>query len=96
MSTTTFSSDPRDIVLAAERIYAAKFQKDFEARYPDQFAVVDVDSASAVVAQYPEDAIEKAHQAFDHGALHLIRIGSASAFSMSFLAPRDAGLARVL
>ena len=96
MSTANSSPDPRNIALAAERIYATKFQQEFETKYPDQFAVVDVDSAEAVVAPYPEDAVEKANKAFDHGTLHLIRIGSASAFTMSFLAPRDAGLAGIL
>lgn len=89
-------TDPRDVVIAAERIYASKYQAEFETKYPDQFAVVDIESAQAVVAKYPEDAIQKARKAFSHGILHLIRIGSPSAFHMSFLAPRDAGLARVL
>ena len=88
-------TDPTDAVVEGERIYAQRFQSEFESRFGGQFAVVDIQSAQAVVAEFPEAALEKARTKFPGGVFHLIRIGSRSAFHMSFFAPRDAGLARL-
>ncbi|MDB5956730.1 hypothetical protein [Ramlibacter sp.] len=96
MSPPITASELVDIVRKGDRIYADRYQQQFEAKYPDQFAVIEVSSGAAFVAQFPEEAIAKAQAAVSQGSLHLIRIGAPSAFQLSYFSPENAGLARVL
>jgi hypothetical protein len=90
-------SDLKKVVREGERIYAEKYKEKYEAAFSDQFAAIEINSGKAFVAQYPEDAIEKARTQIKGGVVHLVRIGSPSAYQVSFfLASEDAELARVL
>lgn len=95
MSAFAELDDPRTLAITGERIYAERYKEEFEGNYPGQFAAIDIGTSRAFVAEYPEDAIEKARAAIGDGLLHLVRIGSASAYRMSFFfASEDAGVAR--
>lgn len=90
-------SDLRQVVTDGERIYAQRYKSKYEQRFPDQFAAIDVQSGRAFVAEFPENAIEQARSTLKNPVLHLVRIGSPSAYQVSFfLASDDADLARVL
>lgn len=95
MNTHVTASQLRDVVQRGERIYAEKYQQQYESQYPDHYIVIEVNSGAAFLAQYPEDAIAKAQGAVQNGALHLIRIGAPSAYQLSYFSD-DADLAWVL
>lgn len=75
-------SNPRDVAKEGERIYAEKYKAEFEKQFSGQFAAIDVISQEAFRAEFPEDAIRRAQDANKGGHLHLIRIGSSSAFQV--------------
>jgi hypothetical protein len=80
---TTFSN-PQALAERGEKIYQAKFKKDFEAKYDGQFVVIDVKSEAAYVGKTPEAAYEAATKAAPNGLFHLIKVGSAGAFRVSY------------
>lgn len=75
---------PQEIVEAGERIYNERFKKDLEAQNSGQFAAIDVLGARVYVAQFPEEALEKARKEAPTGLFHLIKIGSTGAFRVSY------------
>lgn len=96
MTAVSFSS-PTAIAAEGERIYQECFKRDYEARFADQFAAIDVRSGKAYVAPYAEDAIDKALASCSAALLHLVQVGAPSAYSMAFfMSGEDADLARPL
>ena len=90
-------SDLKRVVAEGERIYAENYKQKYEASFADQFAAIDINSGKAFVARYPEDAIEKARAQYRNAVVHLVRIGSPSAYQVSFFfASEDADLARAI
>jgi hypothetical protein len=95
--TTNHESDLEQNVIEGERIYANVYQRSFESKYQGQFAAVDVKSGAAYVAQYPEQAIEKAMNSHSDASLHLVCIGSPSAFNAGLMMScADDDLARIV
>lgn len=95
MTAVTTLDDPGAVALEGERIYELRYRSDFECRFPDQFAAIDVQSGQAFVGPFPEDAMRHAISSGGERVLHLIRIGSPSAYRMSFfLGSASADLAR--
>lgn len=76
--------DPEMIASAGERIYAERYKDAFEKKYADQFVAIDVNTEQAFIAPFAEDAIEKALTDAAGCTLHLVRVGAASAYEMSF------------
>lgn len=76
-------SDPKSIAAAGERIYEEKYRREFEGKYQGKFVAIDVLSEGAYIAEFPEDALEKAKNASPKGIFHLIRVGSTGAFKVS-------------
>jgi hypothetical protein len=72
------------ITEAGQRIYASRYQKEFEKAYPNQFAVIDVTTEMAYVASTADEALKKAETASPEGKYFLIRVGSAGAFKVSY------------
>jgi hypothetical protein len=77
-------TNPQEIAEAGRKIYADKYQADYERRYPGQFVAIDVESEEAFVAQQPEEAVKRAREALPQSLLHLIKIGSSGAFRVSY------------
>ena len=97
MSVFAGIDDPRTVAEDGERIYDERYRDAYEAQYAGQFAAIDVKSGRAVVSEYPEVAIEQARTSMPGCVLHLVRIGSPSAYRMSFFfASEDAGLVRAI
>jgi hypothetical protein len=82
-------SNPRALAELGEKIYQNKFKKDFEAKYDGQFVVIDVKSESAYVGKTPEDAYEAATKVDPNGLFHLVKVGSAGAFRVSYTTHGD-------
>lgn len=91
MTVITERDDLQEIVKAGERIYEQKFKASYEAKFPDQYLVIDIDTEEAVIGEYAEDAVITASKRFGSHRQHLIRIGSSSAVQLGFFVP-NAGL----
>ncbi len=76
--------DPQEVAEKGEAIYAAKFQKSYEAEKTGQFVAIDVLTERAYVAPQPEEALDLARSSAPDGVFHLIKIGSEGAFRVSY------------
>jgi hypothetical protein len=75
---------PEKIAEAGELIYAERYQAQLDPDQRGHFIAVDVTSGEGYVADYPEQALQKARTASPSGIFHLIRIGAPGAFRVSF------------
>lgn len=82
---------PERIAEAGEKLYNERHRKELEATSRNKFAAIDVLTGQAYVADFPEQALEKARKEAPAGVFHLIRIGAPGAFKVSFGSgsPRD-------
>lgn len=84
MTNSNLSLDrPQQLAERGERIYATRYRDSFERQFAGQFVAIDVISGNAAVAEFPEEALEKALDSFPNPLLHLICIGESSAFAIS-------------
>jgi hypothetical protein len=95
MTATTEQDELQQIVKAGEQIYAQKYKAQYETNFPDQYAVIDIDTEEAIVGEYAEDAVLNARKRFGSHRQHLIRIGSTSTVQLGSFFP-DASLAWAL
>jgi hypothetical protein len=77
--------NPQEITSKGSKIYAVRYQSDFERRHAGNFAVIDIETEEAYVDQFPETALNRARSAHPTGTFYLIRIGSRGAFKLSRL-----------
>jgi hypothetical protein len=80
---TTFSN-PQALAELGEKIYRDKYKADYEANHDGQFVVIDVKTGAAYLGPTPEAAYEAATKAAANGLFHLIKVGSAGAFRVSY------------
>ena len=74
---------PERIAEAGERIYAERHKARLEAESRGYFAAINVLTGEVYVAQFPEQALEKARKAAPNGVFHLIRVGAPGTFKVS-------------
>lgn len=77
---------PKAIADLGEKIYQERHRAAFEAEHMGQFVVIDVTTEKAYVAQTAEGAYEMARRAAPGGLFHLLRVGAAGAFRVSYSA----------
>jgi hypothetical protein len=77
-------SNPKEIAEAGERIYDEKYRAQYEAEHMGKFVAININSGHATLADTPEEALREAKAADPSGLLHLIRVGSAGAFRVSY------------
>jgi hypothetical protein len=84
MPTTLNLNDPRAISRVGTRIYEAKYKREYEAEYPNQFVAINVadESAAPVLGATAMEALTKAKQSYPTGFFHLIRIGHIGVFEV--------------
>lgn len=75
---------PEEIAETGQRIYASRYQKEYERAHANQFAVVDVTTERAYVALTADAALKMAESSSPDGQFFLIRIGSAGAYKVSY------------
>lgn len=76
-------TNPQEIAEAGQRIFD-KRRHEFETLYPGQFVVIDIETEAFYPAPHPEEALSKAREANPRGKFHLIKVGSAGAFRVSY------------
>lgn len=86
--TKAFTS-PDKIAEAGERLYSEKYKTEYEKKYSGQFVAIEVSTGKPFVAKYPEEALEAGRKAVPAGIFHLIRVGSAGAFRVSYASHGD-------
>lgn len=75
---------PEKIAEAGERIYSEKYKAAYEQQHRGQYVAIDVLTDSVYLAQFPEEALDRARTAAPNGVFHLIRVGAPGAFRVSF------------
>ena len=88
-------TNPEAVAALGEKIYSERYRKDYEHRFLGQFVVIDIQSEEAFVAPSPEEAVRLARGRMPDGVFHMIRIGEAGAFRVSYTA-RAASRGRLL
>ena len=78
-------ASPRELRSAAEAIYADRYQQVCEPSRVGEFVAINVTDGSAEIAEFPEDALQRALKRAPDGVFYLIRIGSSSAFRTSYV-----------
>ena len=79
-----FLNDPGEFAEQAERLYAAKFKTRCEREHLDEFVAIDVENEGVYIAARADDALEKASKASPHVPVHLMRVGSPTAFRTGY------------
>ena len=77
-------NNPKAIAEAGERIYKEKFQAALEAAHLGEYAAINVGKETAFVGTTPEGAFELARKDDPQGIFHLVRVGYAGAFQLSY------------
>lgn len=85
MSFVATFDDVTDVAKEGEQLYAARYQTDCERDHPGHFIALDINSGEAFVAEFAENAIHSALEANPDCVVHLVKIGSPSAFTMGYL-----------
>ncbi len=77
-------SDFEAMAERGKQIYAEKYQKSYELDHFGEFVVIDVITEGAYLGKSPEDAYKNAKSKGKKGPFHLIRVGSAGAYRVSY------------
>ncbi len=81
-------SDPEAMAKRGEELYREKYKEKYELEHADEFVAIDVTTGEAYLGQEPAEAFEKAREESPNGLFHLIQIGHAGAFRVSYTAPK--------
>ncbi len=84
MAATMIPSNPQAIAEAGEAIYKERYRTQYEAEHPGKFVAIDVKTGHATLGDTPEQALAEARKNHASGVFHLIKVGSAGAFRVSY------------
>ena len=74
--------DPQGIADVGQRIYANRYQAEFEARYLGQIVAIDISSERAFVGSSVEEAVERGYGANPTSLFHVIKVGAPAVYRM--------------
>ena len=77
-------SNPKAIAESGEKIYNEKYRAQYELEHTGKFVAINVHTEHATLGATPEEALEEAKKLDPLGVFHLIRVGSAGAYSVSY------------
>ena len=83
MSSTALSN-PKAIAELGEKIYREQYKEQYEREHQGKFVAIDVTTQKAYVEDTPEGVLETASSDSPVGIFHLIRVGFAVAFRVSY------------
>lgn len=77
-------SNPKAVADHGEKIYQEKYKSAYESEHPGQFLAIDVTTEKAYLGDSAEAAINLARNESPTGLFHLVKVGSAGAFRVSY------------
>lgn len=77
-------SNPKAVAERGEELYREKYKLEYESKHPGKFLAIDVTTGKAYLADSAEAAITIAQIEAPQGTFHLIKVGSAGAFRVSY------------
>lgn len=77
-------TNPKEIAERGDRIYNEKYRAEYETKYLGKFVAIDVLAEEAFIADTSSQALETARQRNPNGTFHLVKVGSAGAFRVSY------------
>jgi hypothetical protein len=77
-------SNPKVAAELGEKIYLERYKDAYELEYPGKFVAINVLTAETYIADTPERALDTAYAAAPAGIYHLIQVGHAGAFRVSY------------
>ena len=75
---------PKEIAEKGERIYDERYRKEYEGKHNGRFVVVEIGSEETLIGDVAEDVFEEARQKFPEGVFHLIKVGAAGAYRVTY------------
>ena len=75
---------PKQIAERGDEIYRTKYKSAFEQEHLGKFVAIDVLTENPYIGESAEDALNAARLAAPRGVFHLIKVGSAGAFRVSY------------
>jgi hypothetical protein len=78
-------SNPKAIAETGEKIYNERYRAQYEAEHVGEFVAINIASGHATLGKTAEESLRKAKESDPLGLLHLIRVGSAGAFRVSYV-----------
>ena len=77
-------SSPKAVAERGEKIYEEKYKAAYETEHPGKFLAIDVTTEKAYLGDSAEAAINLARNDSPAGFVHLVKVGSAGAFRVSY------------
>jgi hypothetical protein len=77
-------SNPKVIAERGEQIYQQKYKSAYESEHLGKFLAIDVNTEQAYLGDSPLEALESARKGSPRGLFHLIKVGAAGAFRVSY------------
>lgn len=76
--------NPQEAADKGLAIYRERYQHDYEQRFLGKFVAIDISTGEAWIADTPEEALGIAQGKNPTGFFHLIKIGAAGVFRVSY------------
>jgi len=77
-------SNPKVAADLGEKIYQERYKDVYEQEHAGKFVAINVQTAATHIADTPEVALDNAYAASPDGIFHLIQVGHAGAFRVSY------------
>jgi hypothetical protein len=77
-------SNPKAAAELGEKIYLERYRDHYEAEYPGRFVAINFLNQDTYLSPTPEGALDIAYTAAPDGIFHLIQVGHAGAFRVSY------------
>ncbi|WP_263379701.1 hypothetical protein [Granulicella paludicola] len=77
-------SNPKAAAELGEKIYREQYKSAFEIEHAGKFVAINVLTGDPYIADTPESALDTAYATAPSGVFHLIQVGHAGAFRVSY------------
>jgi hypothetical protein len=77
-------SNPKAAAELGEKIYREKYKEQYEREHPGMFVAINVLDEATFISATPEGALDTAYATAPAGIFHLIQVGHAGAFRVSY------------
>ena len=83
MSTNPISN-PKVAAELGEKIYRERYKDEYERDHAGKFVAINVLNQETYIGATPEEVLDRAHTSAPTGIFHLIQVGHAGAFRVSY------------